>query len=295
MRGRLLAILAALVALQPAAAAAKDFSQRVPAEPDGELRVELDAGSVVLESHERDEVRVDALAAGLGARRLDFELESRDDRVVLRGRGSGGWLPSLIGGGPHVRVHIRVPREFSVDIRTGAGEIEVEDLEGDVRLRTSGGRIHLQRIEGEIRAETSGGGIEAEAIAGELRVRTSGGAIRLLDVEERVDAETSGGGIEVLGARTEVRARTSGGSIHVRFEDSPSGRLETSGGSIEVELPDGAGVSLEARTSGGVVDVHPDLEPRGRIERARVDAEVGGGGDRLRLETSGGDIRVRPR
>ncbi len=286
----------ALVALLlPAAATAKDFEKRVPAESGGELRVELDAGSVVLEGHDREEVRVDALAAGVGARRLDFHLEAKDDRVILRGRISGGWLPSLIGSGPHVRVHIRVPHEFSVDIRTAGCEIEIEDLEGRVRVRTSGGRIDLGRIEGDVEAETSGGAIEAEAIEGDVRVRTSGGPIRLVAIDGPVDARTSGGGIEVLGASEEVRARTSGGSIRVRFDDEPGGHLETSGGGIEVELPEGEGVRLDARTSGGTVEIDPALEARGRIEPTRVQADLDGGGRRLRLETSGGNITVRIR
>jgi hypothetical protein len=288
------AALAWLAALSPAPAGAKDFEKRVPAEPGGELRVELDAGSVVLESHDREEVRVNAIAAGAGSGRLDFQLEAREGRVTLKGRGSGGWLPSLIGG-PHVRVHIRVPEEFSVDVRTTGGEIEVEGLEGRVRLRTSGGRIDLGRIEGAVEAETSGGPIQAEAIEGKVRVQTSGGRIRLVSIEGRVDARTSGGDIEVLDAAGEVRARTSGGSIRVRFDDEPGGRLETSGGSIEVELPDGEGVRLDARTSGGTVQVDPAIEARGRIEPARVEADLAGGGERLRLETSGGNIRVHVR
>jgi hypothetical protein len=288
---RLLALVL-LATLAPAAASARDFEERVPAEPGGDLRVELDAGSVVLESHDLAEVRVDALAAGLGARQLDFRLEANNDRVTLRGKGAAGWLPSLIGGGPHVRIHIRVPNEFSVDIRTAGGDIEIEGVEGRVRARTTGGRIALGRIEGEVDAETSGGPIEADAIEGRVRVRTSGGPIRLVEIEGPVEARTSGGGIDVLGASAEVRAQTSGGPIRVRFDDQPSGRLETSGGSIEVELPEGDGVRLDARTSGGSIVVDPELEAEGRIEPTRVSAEIGGGGDRLRVETTGGNIHI---
>lgn len=287
-----LLLLAALAAGAPGGAQAKDFEERVPAEPGGELRVHLDGGSVLVESHDRDEVRVDALAAGLGAGGLDFRLEAREDRVELRGQGGGGWLPGVLGGGPHVRVHIRVPSEFSVDVRTQGGEIEVEGVEGRVQLRTSGGRIALGRIEGDVEARTTGGPIDAEDVEGELRVHTSGGPIRLIDVRGPVDARTSGGGIDVLGAHDEVRAHTSGGSIRVRFDDAPGGRLETTGGSIDVELPDTAGVDLDARTSGGSVAVDDALRPRGRIEPSRVDAELAGGGEQLRLQTSGGSIRV---
>jgi DUF4097 and DUF4098 domain-containing protein YvlB len=92
-----------------------------------------------------------------------------------------------------------------------------------------------------------------------------------------------------------VRAKTSGGSISVRFTGAPEGELETSGGSIEVELPEDAGVDLDARTSGGRVRVEPELKLRSGGDRGRIIGEINGGGARLRLRTSGGNISVEVR
>jgi hypothetical protein len=292
MTGRI-AILGLIALLLATAAAAKDFEQRVAAQEGGRLRVDLDSGSIVIESHDREEVRVDALAAGMGAGRLDFKLSAQGDEVRLEGR-PRGWMPDVLGG-PQVRVRVRVPSEFSVDIRTGGGDIEIEDLEGEVRARSSGGAIEMGSISGDVNAETSGGAIEAGEVDGELRARTSGGPIRVFAVTGRVDARTSGGPIEILGAGDRVDADTSGGAISVRFTEAPSGVLETSGGDIDVEFPEDEGVNLDARTSGGSVRIDEQLAVRGRVEPTRVEAEVGEGGDRLRLRTSGGDIRIRVR
>ena len=68
-----------------------------------------------------------------------------------------------------MRVRVRVPREFSIDVRTHGGSIEVEDIEGDVETRTSGGRISIGRIEGDVELETSGGALEANQIDGSVR------------------------------------------------------------------------------------------------------------------------------
>jgi len=292
MIGRI-AILGLIATLLAAAAAAKDFEQRVAAQAGGRLRVNLDSGSIVIESHDLEEVRVDALAAGVGAGRLDFELSAHGDEVTLKG-GPSGWMPRVLGS-PHVRVRVRVPSEFSVDIRTGGGEIEIEDLEGEVRARTSGGAIEMGRIRGDVHAETSGGAIEAGEVDGELRARTSGGPIRVFAVTGNVEAHTSGGPIEILGAGDRVAADTSGGAISVRFTEAPSGVLQTSGGDIDVEFPEDEGMDLDARTSGGSVRIDEQLTVRGRVEPTRVEAELGEGGDRLRLRTSGGDIRIRVR
>ncbi len=286
-------ILGLVATLLAASAAGKDFEQRVAAQAGGRLRVELDSGSIVIESHDREEVRVDALAAGMGAGRLDFEFSAEGDEVKLKGR-PGGWMPAVLGS-PHVRVRVRVPTEFSVDIRTGGGAIEIEELEGEVRARSSGGAIEMGRIRGDVDVETSGGAIEAGEIDGELRARTSGGPIRVFAVTGSVEARTSGGPIEILGAGDRVEADTSGGAISVRFSEAPSGVLETSGGNIDVEFPEDEGMDLDARTSGGSVRIDEELRVRGRVEPSRVEAELNEGGDRLRLRTSGGDIRIRVR
>jgi hypothetical protein len=292
MTGRI-AILGLITALLATAAAAKDFEQRVAAQAGGRLRVDLDSGSIVIESHDREEVRVDVLAAGVGAGRLDFELSAKGDNVTLRGR-PRGWMPDVLGS-PHVRARVRVPSEFSVDIRTGGGAIEIEDLEGEVRVRSSGGAIEIGRIRGDVDAETSGGAIATGEVDGELRVRTSGGPIRIFAVTGSVEARTSGGPIEILGAADRVDANTSGGAISVRFTEAPSGVLETSGGDIDVEFPEDEGMDLDARTSGGSVRIDEQIAVRGHVEPTRVEAELNEGGDRLRLRTSGGDIRIRVR
>ena len=94
---------------------------------------------------------------------------------------------------------------------------------------------------------------------------------------------------EVVGP---VTARTSGGSITVRFDGDPEGALETSGGSIDVEIPEGAGVDLDARTSGGRVSVQPEITMSGALRSNQIEGSINGGGPKLRLRTSGGNISV---
>lgn len=285
-------LMAVLLGLVSGAAGAKDFDERIEVEPGGRLRAELEGGSVEVESHGDDEVRVEAQASGLGVRGAGFELSRRGDEVHLKTNIGGvlGWL-----GSQRVRVRIRVPEEFSLDIRSGGGDIEIEEVEGDVTARTSGGSVRVSEVTGRVDLHTSGGPIDAEQIEGDVVARTSGGQIRAKEIEGEVDLETSGGPIEVHDVTGRVRARTSGGSISVRFSEAPSGEIETSGGGIEVEIPEGEGLRLEAETSGGRVELDRPLTMRGNVEPSRIQAEINDGGELLRLRTSGGDIRVRER
>ena len=279
------------LSLLAAPAVADDFEQRVPAQPGGRLEVRLDGGTVEVEGHDEPEVRVEATTSGLGDG-MQFTLESDGRDVSFHGRRRGvmSWLAS-----PRVRVHIRVPQEFSLDIRTSGGEIDVESIVGALVARTSGGAVTASEIRGAVDLYTSGGRVRAEEIVGDLKARTSGGAVAISEVLGRIDAETSGGPMEVHEVSGPVKVRSSGGSISVRFSGEPAGEIRTSGGGIDLEFPEGLGLTLDAQTSGGGVDLDLPIALTGRLDRERVQGDVNGGGQRVELRTSGGSIQIRER
>jgi hypothetical protein len=283
-----LALVAVVMAWAGQAEGRGRFEESVQVEPGGMLRVSLDAGSVQVESDSEDVVRVDASYTGS----VEFELRRDGNDVELQGRSEGFWgfLSSQ-----RVRVRVRVPERYSVEVETNGGSIELEDIGGTVSARTSGGQIEVDGATGSADLETSGGSVEAYEVEGEVRARTSGGRVTVSEARGPIDVETSGGPLRIHDVFGPVRGKTSGGSISVRFEGRPEGELTTSGGSIEAELPEDEGVELDASTSGGRVEVDAPLVLRGLIDRNHVKGELFGGGPPLRLHTSGGNIRIRVR
>ncbi len=283
---------ALLVVATAARADGDDFSRTIDAEPGGTLRVRLDTGSVHIESHDEDQVRVEAHASGPGARRTAFELDRNGSVIELRGdtRGGGFSLSALIGG-PRVKVEIRVPEVFSVDVRTNGGSVQLEEVEGKVEMRTSGGSVEVDGVRGDVELHTSGGSIRAEGVHGRVVARTSGGHIDISEVDS-ADVRTSGGHIELLDVGGRIEAHTSGGHITARFAGRPEGLLKTSGGNIAADLPEDAAVSLDARTHGGKIEVEQPIFVRGGAGGGRIEGDINGGGPKLELHTSGGSIRI---
>jgi hypothetical protein len=265
----------------------EEFRSSLRADPGGTLRVRLDRGALEVESHAEPEVRVDAQYSGA----MEFELRGGDGEVELVGRSSRLGLGALFG--QRVRVRVRVPQRFSVDLDTKGGSIEVERLEGSVRAETSGGFIAVEGARGPVDLRTRGGSIRAEDVAGDLEARTSGGNIDARGVAGRVEARTSGGSLELLDVVGPVDARSSGGSVRVRFRGPPEGSLRTSGGNVDAVFPRGAGAQVDARTSGGRITLEDPLRLDGSSSRDRMRGRVGGGGAPLELRTSGGNIRIR--
>ena len=268
---------------------AEDFEARVPALPGGKLSLHISSGEVEIESHDQNEVRVDARARGFGPGGANFRVVPRRGDVEVRGA-APGWLSF----GSRMRVRVRVPFAYSVDVSTSGGDVNVEQLRGSVRVKSSGSRIEIGQIEGDIDLDTSGGEIQAQEIFGEVRVRTSGGSIKLSEIRGEVDARTSGGSIEVDGVAGGVNARTSGGSIAVRFVADVAGRIETSGGNIQIRVPGRTNIDLDAVASGGGIEIERELRPQGRRKNGRFRGALGRGGESLALRTSGGSIYIQP-
>jgi hypothetical protein len=287
--GGLLGTIALLGGLAASGARAEDFVRTVPVEPGGTLQIELSIGSIEVETHHLPEVVIDARTSGWAAGAMRFELNHDGHEVHLTGSRSS-WLRGL--GSGRVDVRARIPKLFSVDLRTSGGHVEVEEVTGQVEASTSGGKIELNQIAGEIEVKTSGGDIKAREIRGDLTAQTGGGSIHVSEVDGNVDIETSGGNLRIRDVDGSVEAETSGGSISVRFSGAPAGDLETSGGNIQVEFPEHEGVDLDAQTSGGRVKINKAFSVSGRVERSHVEASLNGGGAELNLQTSGGNIRV---
>ena len=210
-----------------------------------------------------------------------------------------------------VSFEIMVPRDYNVDLETSGGNIEVDDLNGDLRSETAGGNLGFGNISGTVWAHTAGGNITLEGSSGTADLSTSGGNITIGDVDGDVDAETSGGSIRIRRAGGEVRAETAGGNIEVEdvggtieattsggnvsatITRQPSGdcRLSTSAGTVTVTLAAGIAVDVDARTSIGRVS--SDFAIDGTVGRNSIRGSINGGGPELRLRTSAGSIRIR--
>lgn len=286
MKGILAMTMTALLAGNEAGASS-EIHERIDAGSGGQLEVDVSSGNVTIEGHDEEYVEIDATSEGF--HRYNFTLSQRGRTIRLEGRREG-WLPF---GPSRVRVEVRVPIRFDLDLKTSGGNLVVVDIDGQVELKTSGGKVQLEDVEGDVRAGTSGGPIRMQNVIGEVEARTSGGTVELSEIQGPIDVRSSGGAIDVREVLGRVDARTSGGKVKIDFDGAPAGDVQTSGGSIDVEWPEQFGARLDAHTSGGKVKIDSCFDVSGKVERKKVEADVGGGGEELKLRTSGGNIKIQ--
>lgn len=242
---------------------------------------------------------------------VTFAQEGNDVRIRERYNHPTSWFH----WNSDLDVHfvVNVPAQYNVDLTTSGGDITVSDLNGQVHAKTSGGDVSLGRINNIVDAHTSGGdvslaGSHASALlstsggdikvgdaAGSLNVRTSGGSIDIRRAESDLKAHTSGGSIEIGDAGGSIDASSSGGSIRARLFRQPraDSKLSTSGGGITIHVAPNVALDVDAHTSGG--DVASDLPVTilGKQNDSSLNGKLNGGGPKLVLRSSGGDIRLQ--
>src|SRR5713226_9085171 len=184
----------------------------------------------------------------------------------------------LSGAQIWVQFEIAMPRNYSVEVKTEAGDIETGDIGGIAsltkqggnihagrigvsnarnagserlvaRLETEGGHIQVQDVAGDLRAFTAGGHINAGNIAGDASLRSGGGHIRAGQIGGRADLQTDGGNITVGQAGSLVSVRTGGGQIDFG-EVRGSVRAQTGGGGIRIMYVSGP---MEVESSAGSI------------------------------------------
>ncbi|MFZ0523664.1 MAG: hypothetical protein WAL95_21730 [Candidatus Acidiferrales bacterium] len=282
---------------------------------DGQrLHLVTDLGNIIIKTQNSGKidytVLLEADASQNDAKQLlkSFLVSAREtpEGVYLRGQS-----PSRRASGRlWVTIEVIIPKNYNLDVMTGGGNIETEDLNGFATLATAGGNIVAGNIGGPAHLTTDGGHITVKNVAGELIAATGGGHITTGSIEGSATLHTSGGHIRVASVNGIARVSTGGGNVSVEHSGSEL-LAETSGGQIEVGETAGL---VRARTGGGGIRVvrvsgPTDLQTSGgSIYLTQVDSAVkastGAGGitawfvapakkpDQCELQSGEGDIVV---
>ncbi|HEX7631928.1 MAG TPA: DUF4097 family beta strand repeat-containing protein [Lacunisphaera sp.] len=300
------ALLAAPIALQ--AKITRVVEKTFTVQPGGSFKATTQGGDIIIRTGDVSTVHIAAKQVVRASTEqeadeilshLALTLDQSGNEVTAEAKYEKHPMGSWFSNWPPVNVsfEVTVPRNFNLNLNTSGGDIKAESVKGDVRARTSGGNLKFDRVEGEIDAHTSGGDIVLKEGTARAKLGTSGGDIQIDRAGGPTEVSTSGGDITINSVAQLISASTSGGSVRATLTEplKQDTVLSTSGGSVRVKVAKGAGFELDASTSGG--DVRAEgltiTIAKGGVGRSRLVGSVNGGGPRLKLRSSGGDISVQ--
>lgn len=319
------AVLAALPVLAADSSEEKTVSKSFTVEPGGELTVDADQGDIEILTGDKNTVEIvverevqgaseSKAASALKGNKLTFTKDGNKVSVESVTAKASHGLFSFSHPNLNIHFHITVPKRFNTSLNTAGGNIKVSDLNGTVDAHSSGGDLTFAKIQGAVDGHTSGGSVKATECADKLTVQSSGGNIVIKDFTgPSASADTSGGNVDVAGCAGALQVKTSGGniaisafsgasayadtsggSISLDLEKQPTGDcyLHTSGGNITAKMSDSLALNLMASTDGGSVSSAIPVTVEGKQKEGSLIGKINGGGPKLALRTSGGDIRV---
>lgn len=202
------------------------------------------------------------------------------------------------------RNEIRVEAEKKVDGTGNAATSAMKEIKIDVREEGDALRIATvmpKSADGGFFNWLAGNNVDASVRytvtvprKTNLDLETVNGRIEITGVEGVMELETTNGKIEIAKSAGRVKAETTNGGITAQLSSISSGRmeLETTNGSVQLELPASFQADLEARTTNGSIKSDFPITVQGTIDRTRLDGALNGGGEKLRIHTTNGSIRI---
>jgi len=189
---------------------------------------------------------------------------------------------------------------------SSGGSIKVGPSNGKVDVKTAGGSITVGVAKGDVKAKTAGGSIKVAGSNGRVKVKTAGGSIVVGSSNGPVEAKTAGGSIKIRKAHGFIEAKTAGGSIEAEMTlaDNKADThvtLKSAGGSITLYLPKKLAATVEAelnitRSAKRDYRIYSDfpLSIKGeKSDTVTADGKLNGGGDKISLETTNGNIYIK--
>lgn len=209
------------------------------------LYVEIGAGSVhvtALDTAET-EIRVEGRDAD------EVAVERRGEQiVVIAPQRRGGFF----GFGSDLAVTVRLPAGSDLATRLGSADLEVTGRIGAARLRTGSGEVRVEELAGDATVHSGSGEVEVDGALGLLRVKTGSGRVRVRHASGSVAVASGSGRVEITRADADTATKTGSGDVHIA---SAHGDVSMTSGSGTLELGSiDAGV-VRAKTASGDVAV----------------------------------------
>lgn len=191
------------------------------------------------------------------------------------------------------------------DIFTGAGQVHLGEVTGAAKVRSLGGPLQLGEMMGVLTASTRAGDILVDSTRRGGTISTEGGTISLLYTSGPTRLTSGGGDITVRQAADSVNAETSSGDIAITIDhESKTETIEarTGKGNVVLNVPPMFRADIEATimtndpAGDTILSDLPGLaitrEQVGGTTRVRAVGKINGGGEKIVLQATGGDIRI---
>jgi DUF4097 and DUF4098 domain-containing protein YvlB len=212
------------------------------------------------------------------AARTEAEGRHKLQQYSVRLERQGGWAVLTVPGGQAMStVTVKTSGLVAAVVSTSDGAVQAGGIEGNLDVDSGAGELNVDRIGGDVKLVTGGGPIRVGQVGGGLHCSTNAGPITVRHVRGEAILETYGGDILASEAGANIRAETGGGGVHI-------------GNAVGAVTATSGGGEIVVEKAGGVVTLRNMAGPVRVGSAAGVRCESMGGG--VRLSNIAGPMRV---
>jgi DUF4097 and DUF4098 domain-containing protein YvlB len=245
------------------ALADRSIDKTVAADADGEVSIELIAGSVRIVGWDRNEVQVTG-TVGDDVEEVEIEAE---------------------GGNVSIEVELPDSDDHSSDTRT------FNDASADLEIHVPRGcTVEAESISAGFELEGLTGAVDVESISGEIELQGSVSEIDLASISGRISVESDEpleeGSFETISGSIEVRAALAAGGDF---------SFETVSGNVELRLPANTSADFDVETFSGRIENEfgPRAERTSEYAPGKeLEFTIGGGDADVEVESFSGKIEI---
>ena len=240
----------------------------------------------------------------------------RPDGTFFGGRSRGGDRVTVSGSGRGLEAYadltISIPRGKTVSVYLGVGEVEVQNVDGDLLVDVASAPVSSRNTRGRLSIDTGSGSVDVTDATGDVNVDTGSGSVEVSGVTgPSLTVDTGSGSVTGDNLSVEdINIDTGSGRIELRTVTSPEVRLDTGSGGVRVDLtrdvdvldidtgsggvtvyiPDDFGAELDIESSSGGIDFEMPVTVR-RFSRQALLGSIGDGDGTVRVDTGSGSVR----
>ena len=208
--------------------------------------------------------------------------------------------------------------EGDLHAKTLTGNIETGPVDGDAIVSSATGRTKTGTVEGDLHAKSLTGNIEIGPVDGDANVSTNSGMIEASNVLGVCETRSLSGDIRLGPTRGDIVASSTSGDIEgelIVTDPSVEARydMQTLSGDITIQMPVDIPSVIDAQiTIGEIIDpwlpnwwhVQRRIKSDFDLDVSRIESspgnyaikaigETNGGGNRIKLVSTAGNIRIR--
>ena len=259
------------------------------------LYVEIGAGDVNVHAHdEMDETQV--IIDGHDADAVT--VEQRGDQIVVLAPPKHGGLFSTSS---KLNVTVILPGDSSLStklgsadldasgrygsskVRSGSGDVQVEEFGSDAVVETGSGDISIDTVLGDLRVKSGSGDVEVRRLDSSTVISTGSGDVALGTAKDDALVKSGSGDVLVTDAHSDLTMSTASGDLTVRAFHRGAVQAKAVSGDVRVGVPAGIPVWTDISCVSGRVS--STLEGAGQPEEGEQFVEI-------RATTVSGDIRL---